>query len=162
DHGCAVRAGAAPGQGQLGADGPPPYTRGRGARVAVAGASQAWWLDPHRAHVSGWAHRDVVGGGPDARRLWPGSTGPPHRLHDPPASEPAVAPARTSTAAGRGEKRRRSLPTGTPVLAGGVATGARLARPLDLPPPLLARLVGASATTARPARAAGRRRRRPT
>jgi SRSO17 transposase len=83
-------------------------------------------------------------------------------FHDPPASEPAVAPARTSTAAGRGEKRRRSLPTGTPVLAGGVATGARLARPLDLPPPLLARLVGASATTARPARAAGRRRRRPT
>lgn len=83
-------------------------------------------------------------------------------FHDPPAAEPAVAPAPTDTTAGRGEKGRPAHPTTPPVLAGGAATGTRLAGSLDLPSPLLASLVGASATTTRPARAAGRRRRRPT
>jgi SRSO17 transposase len=82
-------------------------------------------------------------------------------FHEPPAAPPASAPARTGTAAGRGEKRRRSPPTGTPVLAGGAASGARLAGSLDLPPALLASLVGAGATPTRPAIAAERRRRRP-
>ena len=83
-------------------------------------------------------------------------------FHDPPAAQPAVAPARTDTSAGRGEKVHRASPTATPMLAGGTAAGTRVAGPVDLPPPLLAGLVGASATTARPTKAAERRRRRPT
>jgi hypothetical protein len=83
-------------------------------------------------------------------------------FHDPPAAAATVAPARTDTPAGRGENEHRAPPTATPVLAGGAAPGARLAGSLDLPPPLLAGLVGASATTARPPSAAERRRRRPT
>jgi SRSO17 transposase len=81
-------------------------------------------------------------------------------FHDPPASDPPVAPVRTDPAAGRGEKMRRSPPTSTPVLAGGAAPGARLAGSLDFPPALLASVVGARATTTRPAVAAQRRRRR--
>ena len=78
----------------------------------------------------------------------------------PPAPGPLEAYAAHRHVGGPGEKMRRVPPTGTPVLAGGAASGARLAGPLDLPPALLESLVGASATTTRPAATAERRRRR--
>jgi hypothetical protein len=88
------------------------------------------------------------------------SAGAPGSTTRPPRRHPEHQPHRHGS--GPGEKRRRAHPTATPVLAGGAATGARVAGPVDLPPPLLARLVRASPSTARPAPAAGRRRRRPT
>jgi SRSO17 transposase len=69
--------------------------------------------------------------------------------------------ARAGRAAGRGENQRPLPAAPPPVLAGGPAAGAGVARPLDLPAPLLAGVVGHRASTTRAAGTPGRRRRRP-
>ena len=86
-------------------------------------------------------------------RAWFADHGHDHD-HAPPSAPAALV--------GRGENQARSAPPAAALLAGGAAARAVLARPVDLPEPLLARVVRHRAASTRTASPPRRRRRRPT